>query len=147
VLVPYIQNGAEGDYLPVVVSNSGDITLHNLLIGIRSCPMEENESFETFEVPYILPNKEFILRFGNNKTIQSFKRMWCTPSSVYPYPSINFSISHYNVTSKMDTMTTCGYCLYEVVVHSDEFDKTINGSYKAPIDVTMSVSVLSNTFP
>jgi hypothetical protein len=137
-IVPFVQKEIWGDYLPLMIVNSGDLTLYNITIGVKSCVMSNlNQTYEVHNVPILLPYNEYVIRFGNKETIKDFERLWCTPSSDYPYPSFSFSPTM-NQT-QVNNMTTCGYCQYTVKIFSDKINRTIESWYRSPIDLTITV--------
>lgn len=138
-VVPFVQREPWGDFLPLMILNTGDLPLYNVTVGIQSCVMKNlNKSFEIHRVPLLLPYHEYVIKFGDSDTIHDFERMWCTPSSDYPYPSISFNPSLLN-QSTMSTTTTCGYCFYTLKIYSDKINKTIEGRYRAPINISILV--------
>ena len=136
---PYLQFEPSHEYLPVMVTNTGDLPLYNLTIGIQSCVMKNisEKYFEVHRIPYILPCNEYIIRFGNNETINDFKRANCTPSSKYSHPSI--SINPFSNDTKISTTITCGYCYYTIIIRSDDelINRTFRKRCRSPVDITI----------
>lgn len=136
---PYLQFEPSLEYLPVMVTNTGDLPLYNLTIGIQSCVMKNisGEYFEFHRIPYILPYSEHLIRLGNNETINDFKRANCTPSSKYPRPSI--SVNPFSNDTEISTTTTCGYCYYTIIIQSDDglIDRTFRKRCRSPVDITI----------
>jgi len=139
---PYLQFEPSLEYLPVIVTNTGDLPLYNLTIGIQSCVMKNisGEYFEFHRIPYILPYSEHLIRFGNDKTINDFKRANCTPSSKYPRPSI--SVNPFSNDTEISTTTTCGWCYYTIIIQSDDglINRTFRKWCRSPVDITIESS-------
>ncbi|MCX6709491.1 MAG: hypothetical protein NTV63_00855 [Candidatus Woesearchaeota archaeon] len=121
-----------------MIMNTGELPLYNVTVDIKSCVMMDlNKSYESHSIPILLPNNNYIIKFGDSATIKDFERLWCTPSSDYPYPSISFN-PQLNQTQQSIT-TTCGYCPYIVQIFSDKINRTIESLYRSPVNIIIEV--------
>jgi len=141
-MVPFVQREPWGDYLPVVVLNTGDLPLYNVSVGIQTGVMKNirGDNFEYHFIPVLLPYNQYIIKFGNKDTIKDFERVWCTPSSDYPYPSIFVPLNLSSNQSIASNTTTCGYCEYTVEIYYEKINKTVYDKYRCPIDMTITVT-------
>lgn len=146
---PYLFQAAFGEYLPLIVTNTGDYTLKDVHIFINSCTMDKNH-YESFQLPLIPPHSERTLPFGNKQVIKEFKGGNCYPFSGEKRSYASFIISpsklkeegNYSVIS-----TGCGLCLFNAVIfahyisdiENKNFNKSIDSSFPSPISLTIDV--------
>ena len=143
---PILKDGVNTKYLPLIVENSGDIDLSNILISINTCKMGDDpktEYFEYYELDYLRAHSTREIQFANQETIKNFSRKDCSPyvdvfnRSVagpfyIPFP-LNETINQ--------TVVACGYCYYDVYFYSDKLNKSfVNQTFRSPIDLTFIAS-------
>ncbi len=139
-LSPYIQKGFDGDFLPLILTNIGDKTIHNIRVGVITPIMfEKKEKSEVYIISSILPKGgTSTIPFGNKDTIADFERISCSPYSPKPSASLSFMIGS-NLTNTT-IQTICGYCNYTVYIFSDEINTSVNSVYPCPMDLTITLS-------
>jgi len=148
---PYLQSAPFGDYLPMIVTNTGDYTFKNSYIGIYTCDMEDTFLMETYELPLLPAHTQRIIPFGNKKVIENFKKGNCYPFSAESrsIPSISFNPYQVSLGKEVNASSVgCGVCYFDVKFlgtyitdnKNETFKKNITGQFDAPIELVFMVS-------
>jgi len=147
---PFLYVAPFGEYLPLIITNTGDYTLKDVQISIHTCEMPE-KSYDHYTLPLIPPHSERTIPFGNKAVIKAFKEKECYPfSSGRRDPaSLGFDLGKvgegYNYSS---TSKVCGICYFNVktlakYTSKDKnmtFNKTVDSYFDFPIDVLLSIT-------
>ena len=147
---PYLYEASFGEYLPLIITNTGDFTLRDVYIRLDSCEMPEDYG-EQYFLPLLPAHSERVIPFGNKNVIKAFKKGNC-----YPFSGTNRSIAgfKFNIGSVMSgknyssSSVGCGVCYFTSWIignYTDrgeemQFKKQINSSFTFPVELTFSVS-------
>lgn len=147
---PYVYEATFGEYFPLIVTNTGDYTFRNIIIGISSCEMLDEGYYEIYELPLLPSHSERTIPFGNIETIEAFKEKDCYPftrSDIEDYPSIHFN--PFTLKQEIsDTSVLCGVCYFNATIRAEYlknnkteiFEKKMRSYFSFPTEVTISVS-------
>src|SRR3989338_3952135 len=110
---PYLYSAPFGEYLPLIVSNTGDYTLRDVNLVISTCSMLSENNSERYEIDLLPSHSARVVPFGNEKTISSFKKGNCYPFSGRKRSFPSFSFNPYEISqgnNYSSTSTGCGIC-------------------------------------
>lgn len=147
---PFLFQEAFGEYLPLIITNTGDYTFEEVHIFIKSCEMQDNY-YEHYSIPLLPSHSERTIPFGNKEVIKGFKKGNCYPfaGKERSYASFAFNPWKINQGENYTSISTgCGVCFFDAKVFAkyknneknETFNKTINSYFDFPIDLTMIIS-------
>ena len=146
---PYLYKAPFGDYLPLIVTNTGDFTFERIYIFISACNMQKNSNkyYERYELPLLPAHSERVVPFGNKETIKSFQKGNCYPFAGTERSQASFSFNPYG-NSTSTVATACGYCLFEGAIRAEYtvdnelrvFEKNISSYFSSPVDLIINVT-------
>lgn len=144
---PFLFQEAFGEYLPLIITNTGDYTFEEVHIFINSCEMQDY--YEHYSVPLLPSHSERIIPFGNKEVIKLFKKGNCYPfaGKERSYPSFAFNPS--KIKNQTFTSAACGVCFFDAKVFAkykyneknETFNKTINSYFNSPIELNLTITV------
>ncbi len=148
---PYLYKASFGEYLPLIVTNTGDYTLKDVHIFVSTCEMLEKKYFEHYSLPLLPSHSERQIPFGNKETITTFKSGNCYPFSgaERSYPSFSFNPFHVMQGENYTSISTgCGVCYFNATViaeyyeaeNNQTFKKKIRSYFDFPVDLAVSIS-------
>lgn len=141
---PFLSEKPFGEYLPMIITNTGDFTFQNIHIGIKSYG---TDGYETYSLPILPSHTDRELPFGNIKMVESFKKINC-----YPFLKDKVSISiSYNIGNSEEVSSSgnvCGVCYFDVkvfAIYNDSgqiknYSKNISSQFPCPIELNISIS-------
>ncbi|MEW6063581.1 MAG: hypothetical protein AB1571_04400 [Nanoarchaeota archaeon] len=147
---PFLFQEAFGEYLPLIITNTGDYTFEDIHIFINSCEMQD-AYYEHYNMPLLPSHSERTIPFGNKKVIESFKKGNCYPFAGKERSYASFAFNPWKINqgeNYTSTSTGCGICFFDARVfakyidHGENktFNKTINSYLNFPVNLTISIS-------
>ncbi len=147
---PFLYSAAFGEYLPLIVTNTGDYTFREVDIFIHSCEMPEDYD-EYYQVPLLPSRAERIIPLGNKDVIQGFKKANCYPfaGKDRSYASFTFNPLKMKPGENVSAVSTgCGICFFDADISAKyivkdmnvTFNKKIRSYLTFPVDLQLTVS-------
>lgn len=138
-LSPFLYNSQTfGEYLPLIVTNTGDFTLKNIMVFVSTCEMlDKNGNFSNYQ-PYTFPlipaHAERTAPFAENLTITGFKKLKCYPFSDDRFKGVSISFTLGDTKNVTSSGYLCGYCSFRAYVFANYTDGNIQRNFKKQID-------------
>ena len=121
---PVIVSEPQGDYLPLMVLNTGDLPLYELRIYVKSCIMSElGKDYEAHYLPALLQYNEEMLKFRDSETIEISRSKFCQYDAE---TGLIVNLSEIHNSSKYDL------CPYNIIILSDKVNVTVSGGVVFP---------------
>jgi hypothetical protein len=147
---PFLFQTAFGEYLPLIITNTGDFTFNEVHIFINSCEMED-DYYEHYRLPLLPAHSERTIPLGNRDVIRGFKKGNCYPfaKEERPYPSFSFNPWNIQQGENYTSVSTgCGICFFEAKVFAEyqmdgmneTFKKNISSYLDFPVDLTVTIT-------
>jgi len=148
---PYLYSAPFGEYLPIIITNTGDYTLRNVNLDISTCSMLSDNYFERYEIDLLPAHSARVIPFANEKTISSFKKGNCYPFSGRKRSFTSFSFNFFEISKGKNyssVSTGCGICYFNASINAnytkqnkDElFVKEVRSYFDSPVDLTIEIS-------
>jgi len=145
---PFLQQAAFGEYLPLIITNTGDFTFENVDIFVSTCQMLDDNYFEYYNLPLLPARSERTIPFGNKDTVNDFKRANCYPFAGKERPYPNVSINPRFVDNFTVISTGCGICYFNATIRAiyykdnknESFKKDFRSYFPNPVDLEITVS-------
>ena len=142
---PFLQSAPFGEYLPMIVTNTGDFTLTDVYIGIWSCEMDR---YETYSLPLIPSGIQMEIPFGSKKVIEGFKEKECYPFSNGRNEGVSLNFTIGGGTNVTSSGISCGFCKFKSQIYAKyndsgdikNFHKEINLSFPYPSELIITIS-------
>ncbi|KHO45517.1 MAG: hypothetical protein QS98_C0010G0043 [archaeon GW2011_AR3] len=146
---PYLKQDKFGEYLPLIIYNTGDFTFKDIYFAITSCGMDN--LYDQYHLPILPAHSQKEIPFGNKHVIDIFKSLECYPFSRLTNVgySFDFSMSDIQTGKKVSGVSIgCGWCYFKVLLvaqyskdgKNESFSKNITGMYRAPVQLIYTIS-------
>ncbi len=148
---PFLYESTFGEYLPFIITNTGDFTLEKVNIYLQTCQMEEQNESEHYTLLLLPSHSERIIPFGNPETIELFKSGNC-----YPFAGEDRERGEFNALIRLPIKdhvkvitTACSYCKFNATITAEykdrdeikNFSKFVSSSFLSPRTYALIVSV------
>jgi len=149
---PFLYSAVFGEYLPLIVTNTGDYTFRDLHVFIHSCEMPETEKYyEYYRLPLVPSHSERMIPFGNKKVIEAFKKGNCYPFAGKERSYASFSFNPFRIQqgeNYTSVSTGCGICFFDAEIFASytinnqnmTFNKNISSYLDFPADLTVMIA-------
>lgn len=147
---PFLYSAAFGEYLPLIITNTGDYTFKDVYVFIHSCEMP-SEHYDHYKLPLIPANSERIIPFGNKDVINNFKKGNCYPFSGSERSYASFKFNPFKIQqgeNYTSVSTGCGICFFNAKIFAnyyldgknETFKKNISSYLDFPVDLIITLS-------
>lgn len=147
---PYLYTAQFGEYLPLLITNTGDFTFEDVNVFVSSCTMLEKNYFEHYHLPLLPSHSERTLPFGNKDTISAFKKGNCYPFAGENKSYATFRFSPYLIKQGQNysgASVGCGICFFNATLFAkyvnknETFIKKNMRSYlNFPVELLLNIS-------
>lgn len=149
-ITPFLFQAAFGEYLPLIITNTGDYTFEEVHVFINSCEMN-NKYYEHYRLPLLPAHSERTIPFGNKNVIRAFKKGNCYPFAGDERSYASFSFNPWRIQqgeNYTSVSTGCGICYFDAKIFAkyqidgknETFKKNISSYLDFPIDLTIKIS-------
>jgi len=143
VLEPFTRDDY-GAFFPVKIINTGDKTLTNLHIYIKTCYMHDFKELNT--IPELKKRASENLRFWDEKTISMLPKKLCLTEYNFSFNDcyVEFYILNSTSLSPVESECSiylCDFCPYTIKITSNEFkeEKIFTHWFIAPKEIKMAI--------